>query len=114
MRMFSLLNIAASGLSAASTRVAVTAGNIANMDSAGYQARRVNLISASPAGVGVDSVSLDPSHVALHEDGVEGSNVDITAEVVNLIRDKHQYTASARLLKAGDQMLGSLLDVMAD
>lgn len=111
--MFSLLNIAASGLSAASSRLNVTANNIANLETAGYRAARANLAPVDPAGVRVDSVTLDPSHGPIDPDGAEGSNVDLATESVDLIREKHQYTASAKVLKAADQMLGTLLDVLA-
>ena len=112
--MFSVLDIAASGLSAASARIAVTAGNIANVNSTGYQARRANLAPVDPGGgVRVDSVTLSTGPGAIDEEGLETSNVDLTTETVNLIRDKHQYSANAKLLKAGDEMLGTLLDVLA-
>lgn len=118
--MLSVLNIAAGGLSAASARIAVTAGNIANADSARYQARRAMLAptahsttSGTGGGVRVDSVTLDSSDVRLDPEGGPGSNVDLARESVSLIRTKHQYAANAKLVKAGDQMLGTLLDVLA-
>ncbi|MDB5295913.1 MAG: putative flagellar basal-body rod protein [Phycisphaerales bacterium] len=118
--MFSVLNIAASGLSAASARLAVTAGNIANADSTGYQARRVTLSPAPPtspaspaAGVRVDTVTLDSYPGGIDAEGDPTSNVDLARESVDLIRERHQYTANAKLLKAGDEMLGTLLDVLA-
>ena len=111
--MLSILNIAASGLSAASARLAVTAGNIANADSAGYHARRVTAAPATGGGVRVDSVALDSSAAPLGLDGNRGSTVDLARESVDLIRAKHQYTANAKLVKAGDRMLGTLLDVLA-
>lgn len=110
--MLSVLNIAAGGLQAASARLNVTAGNLANLDTAGYKARRANL-TASAGGVAVGSVSADPSPGPVDADGVEGSNVDVTTEAVDLIVEKQQYTASAQLLKTGNQMLGTLLDVLA-
>lgn len=111
--MFCVLDIAASGLSAASARIAVTAGNIANVDSSGYQARRANLAPVEPGGVRVDSVTLSGAPAPIDEEGLKTSNVDLVGETVNLIRDKHLYKANAKLLKAGDQMLGTLLDVLA-
>lgn len=111
--MFSVLDIAASGLSAASARIAVTAGNIANVDSLGYQARRANLAAVDPHGVKVDSVSLSTSPAMIDEEGQTTSNVDLVGETISLIRDKHLYKASATLLRTGDQMLGTLLDVLA-
>lgn len=111
--MLSVLEIAASGLSAASARIAVTAGNIANVSSSGYQARRAHLSPVESGGVRVDSVMLSAAPGAIDEDGLTTSNVDLVGETVGLIRDKHLYKANATLLKAGDQMLGTLLDVLA-
>ena len=111
--MLSVLNIAASGLSAASARLAVTAGNIANANSTGYQARRVTSAPATGGGVRVDSVTIGSAPGPTDLDGNPGSNVDLARESVDLTRAKHQYTAGAKLVKAGDRMLGTLLDVLA-
>lgn len=110
--MLPLLNIAGSGLTAAAARLTTTAGNLANLDTAGYKARRVELAS-SPGGVAVAGVTTDPAPGPIDLEGQEGSNVDLARESVDLIREKHQYAANAKLLKAGDGMLGTLLDVMA-
>lgn len=111
--MFSVLDIAASGLSAASARIAVTAGNLANLNSTGYQARRALLSPVEPAGVRADSVSLSAAPLSPDAEGEPMSNVDLVGETVNLIRDKHLYQSNAKLLKLGDEMLGTLLDVVA-
>jgi flagellar basal body rod protein FlgG len=110
--MFPVMSIAASGLSAASARLNVTAGNIANLDSAGYKARRVDLTSG-PAGVATGAITTDPGPGTIDADGQEGSNVDPVREVVDLMVEKFQYAANAKLLKAGDRMMGTLLDVLA-
>jgi flagellar hook-associated protein FlgK len=110
--MLSVLNIAAGGLSAASARLNVTAGNIANLSTAGYKARRADL-TASPAGVAVGGVSTDRSPGPVDLDGDEGSNVDLVHESVDLLREKHQYAANAKLIGVGSRLLGTLLDVVA-
>jgi flagellar basal body rod protein FlgG len=110
--MLSALHIAAGGMNAASARLTVTAGNIANMASDGYKSRRVEL-TASPGGVAVGAVSVDHRQGPIDLEGVEGSNVDLVKESVDLILEKDQYTASAKVLKAADRMMGTLLDVLA-
>ena len=111
--MVSALNIAAGGMNAAAAaRLAVTAGNIANLASDGYKARRVEL-TATPGGIAVGAISVDPRQGPLDLEGVEGSNVDLVKESVDLMREKHQYTSSAKVLKAADRMMGTLLDVLA-
>src|SRR3954464_1929035 len=110
--MLSILNIAASGLNAASARLNVTAGNIANSESTAYKAKQVNL-TADASGAAVGSITSDPTPGAIDPDGLETSNVDPVKETVDLMLEKYQYTASAAAFKAGDQMLGTLLDVLA-
>src|SRR3982751_2053221 len=110
--MFLALSIAAGGLNAASSRVAVTATNLANLSTAGYKARSVGLTS-SAGGVSTGAVTSDPTPGPIDGDGVELSNVDPVKESVDLILEKHQYTASAKVFKAADRMLGTLLDVLA-
>jgi flagellar hook protein FlgE len=110
--MLSVLNIAASGLNAAAARLNVTAGNIANSESTAYKAKQVNL-TAGAGGVAVGSITTDPAPGAIDPDGLEISNVDPVNETVDLMLEKYQYTASAVAFKAGNQMLGTLLDVLA-
>lgn len=110
--MFSVFNIAAGGLNAASARLSITAGNIANMGSSGYKARQANL-TASPNGVAVTSISTNPTPGPIDENGQEGSNVDPVKESVGLLMEKHQYAANAQVIKAGNRMIGSLLDILA-
>jgi flagellar basal-body rod protein FlgC len=110
--VFSLRNIASSGLNSASYRLAVTAHNIANMSTEGYKSVRTTSASVLPAGVRPDTVTVDPSQGPIDGDGVEMSNVDPVRDTVNLIRDKNLYSANAKMLKVGDQMMGTLLDIM--
>jgi flagellar hook protein FlgE len=110
--MFQALSIAAGGMNAASARLSVTAGNIANLSSAGYKARSVGLTSSSN-GVSTGAFTSDPTPGPIDSDGVELSNVDPVKESVDLILEKYQYTASAKVFKAADRMLGTLLDVLA-
>jgi flagellar basal body rod protein FlgG len=95
-----LLTIAASGLSAANTQLAVTANNIANMNTPGFKAQRANL-AAAPGG-GVDVVGIQST----------GQSVDPVTEVVHLTQAKWMYDANAMVIKVGDRMYGSLLNML--
>jgi flagellar basal body rod protein FlgG len=108
----SVLSIAGSGLAAAGAQMAVTASNLANLETGGYQARRADLVELSGGGVGVGGVSSDPAPGALDAEGVEGSNVDPAKEVVDLMREKTLYTANAAVVTAADRMVGSLLNIL--
>ena len=39
--------------------------------------------------------------------------VDLARESANLSREKQQYSMNAKLLKLGDELMGTLLDVLA-
>src|SRR5256885_545278 len=85
--MNDVLSIAASGLGAAQAQLAATADNLANADTPGYKARRADLVELSGGGVAVGGVSVDPSAGPALPDGREGSNVDLAAESVDLLRE---------------------------
>jgi len=106
-----LFSTALSGMNAAGSIVDTAASNIANMDSTGYKAGRVNLASSPWGGVDVVSITRDPSPGGVDQDGQELSNVDLPTEVVNLKRGALLYTANAAVIKAGDEMMGTLLDM---
>jgi flagellar basal-body rod protein FlgG len=94
------LSIAASGLSAAQMQLNVTANNIANMNTAGYQAQRVDIASAATGGVEVTGIQST------------GQAVDPANEMVHLRQDVLMYGANAMVVKAADHMYGSLLNIL--
>ena len=100
--------VSAGGLAASSYRLSATARNLANLNTEGYQAIHVSTTTGGRA----DSVSFDPTPGPIDADGVEGSNVDLARESINLLREKHQYAMNAKVLKLGDELMGTLLDVM--
>lgn len=96
--MFSAINTAASGLNAASAKLNVAASNIANAESEGYTAKRVDLVDLSPYGVAV---------AGAHD---TGQSVDLATETTELHQSAALYTANATVLKVADQLLGTLID----
>lgn len=103
-----------SGLRAATAMLNTTASNLANLETPGYKAHRVNLASAAEGDMAVSSTSPDPSVGPLNEEGLEGSNVDPAKELVKLISAKVLYNANAVLLRAASEMTGTLLDIFDD
>ena len=104
-------DIALSGMQAAQAQLNVTAQNIANVDTPGYQAERVDLVDLSTGGVGVGGISTDPTP-GPHPPGVtRGSHVDLASEMINLTRAKLLYSANAAVLMVGQRMTGALLDM---
>jgi flagellar hook-associated protein FlgK len=107
----SLFSTALSGLNAAGAMLNTGASNIANLESNGYKAARVNLAEARGGGVDVVSITRDPSPGVIDENGEEGSNVDLATEMVNLKRGATLYKANAAVVKVADEVTGTLLDM---
>lgn len=127
-----------SALDAFGTSMAVTANNVANMNTDEFRASDVRL-QTGPAsqngqngqsgqehGVQVaeirQSTTEGPLRMDLrrveHEDGsvsveqgiVEGSNTDVAKEMVNMITDQRAFEANAAVVRARDEMTGILVD----
>ena len=110
--MGDILGIAASGLQASQYESAVSANNIANADTPGYKAQRADLVDLSGGGVAVAGTTTDPTPVPTLPDGSQGSNVDLANEVVNTLQARILYTANAIVFRTGDQMYGTLLNIL--
>jgi flagellar hook protein FlgE len=99
--------VSASGMEAASTQFDVAAGNIANMDTPGYQARSAMLAAVPGGGVTVTGVGV-PAGAPGAIPGT--SNVDLGEQTVSLMIASAAYTANGRALSAESRMIGSLFD----
>jgi flagellar hook protein FlgE len=97
-----------SGMQVAAQGVAVSAYNVANLNTPGYRAR--SLVQAEQPQGGVAAVALNPSQEAL---APGGSNVDLATEAVNLKTQGTAYQADATFLKVQERMLGAALDLKA-
>lgn len=97
-------------MQAASTEFDVAAGNIANADTPGYQARSATLAAQPGGGVAVTGVGV-PAEAPAAIAGT--SNVEDGEQIVNTMVAKTTYTANARALSAESRMVGTLIDVRA-
>ena len=97
----SLFGTSLSGLKAAQIGLNVTANNIANLNTPGFQADRVDLTSA-PNDAGVEVAGVQSTDLP----------VDPTTEMQKLMQDRLLYGANAMVVRAADQMYGSLLNVL--
>jgi len=105
--MIAGITSALSGLQANQLAFDATADNLANLDTPGYQALRVNQNAAPDGGVST-SLSADPTPVlATSADGdtIQLSNVDPVTEAVNSIAARAGYTANLKSIEAGNEML---------
>lgn len=106
----------------------VTANNIANMHTSEFQSRRVHLEtgpqdqgvhvqdvvenSASDPLVSGDEYVRDNDEVRYEERLTEGSNTDLTQEIVQMIEDEHAFAANVAALRAHMDMQGVFIDEM--
>jgi flagellar basal-body rod protein FlgC len=101
-------NASLSGLNAAAMSLAVTANNVANSNTAGYKAKRLDLEDTKEGGVRPAAIRES------EEPAPEGtSNVDLASEFVNLMVQSDTYKANLKALEAQNQILGTTLDMKA-
>ncbi len=106
------INANISAMDALGSAYQVTANNVANVNTDGFQASRANLESGPEGdGVRVSSITTDTTPGAMFE-GRETSNVDTASEMVGMITTENAYAANAAVIHAGDQTTGYLLDML--
>ena len=103
-----VVGIALSGLRASSAGLAVQANNVANQQSDGFKAKRVDLVAEASGGVRVSGVSEDPTPA-----GPGASNVDLATEAVQGMGFDLMYRANLKVLKAADELTQVTLDLKA-
>jgi flagellar basal-body rod protein FlgC len=132
--MSSIFAIALSGLNAASTRLQVSASNVANIDSDGtvpdpktgavgtpapYQPLDVSQEPLVSGGTVANVTSRVPAYTVQYspdapyadKNGLVGApNVDLTTEVVNQITAINAYKANLRVLRVADDLERETID----
>lgn len=127
------VNITTTALQNASKTLEVSASNVANIQTKGqiggtqengraYAARRVESTSLVEGGVRTQVREKNPatipvadpdSPLANAEGLVEAPNVNLEEEIITQQFATYQFDASAKVLKANDEAIGSLLDITA-
>jgi flagellar basal body rod protein FlgG len=70
--------------------------------------------STLPAGAGSGPATpADPRQSRLEQGCIEGSNTDLAGDTVTQITSAATYSALARVVRTGDEMQRSLLDLVA-
>ena len=131
-----VFDIAVSGLSAQSRRLAVSADNVANLSSLGvhpdpqratpegFAPQRTVFSSLAQGGGGVAAatapitpasfLAYQPDHPDADPDGlVPLANVSLEQEMVEQILALRLFQANVKTIQAQDQMLGALLDIVS-
>ena len=115
-------------LSALAVSQAVTANNVANVNTDGYKSQEARLTTgpdgegvrvsdivrdASPGGYQPEAVSAyNQAGVYAPSAGlVEMSNVDLARQAVSMIETTRAFEANAVTIRSQDKMLGNLLDM---
>ena len=115
------LHAAMAGLTAHATKMAVAANNIANINTYSFKRSQAHIEAGAmnlPQTRVTQSTApgpLIPQPVGLPggETFVEMSNVDLAEEFVQMKLAEFGYKASASLIYAGDEMVGTILDIIA-
>jgi flagellar basal-body rod protein FlgC len=136
------LSIAASGLAAASLRLDVSAGNVANAETSGalpaakpsdtagapsaYIPLRVDQVDVANGAVGggtaATAVPVSPSYVPSYDPSapyansgglVAAPNVELANEAVQQLIARYAFAANAGVVRTSSQMLQTLLDITA-
>ena len=134
--MSSVSSIAVSGMAAASTRLQVSANNVANSLSSGplprsaaagnfpaaYRAQRVDQVDLAGGGTKATVSTLSPGTVpvfdptAAYADSrgmVASPEVDLASEIVQQLMARLSFAANAHVVKTDAQMTKSFLDILA-
>lgn len=120
-----------SALNALSTQMQVSANNVANMNTNGFQASRAQL-ETGQGGQGVRVASIDKDttpgplvpglettrnpetgRLAASRQYVEGSNTDLAREFTQMTAVQRAYEANAVTIRSQDEMFGAVLDILA-
>jgi len=107
----------AGAMDVASIGMAVTANNIANMNTDGFHASSARY-ATGPGGQGVQLAEIredaSPGAPVWHPSSfaVEASNTDLNREMVNMIVNERLYQANAAAISTYEGMLGTVLDIV--
>lgn len=132
--MTSTFATAVSGLAAQSTKLAVSADNVANLRSRGvdpkastpdpdaFVPKRTELVATAHGGVRAVAVPVAPPSVPEYDPGDPGAdalgvvprpNVSLARETVAQIEALRAFQANVAVIEAEDERLGALLDLLS-
>ena len=112
----SALNIGITSLRAYQRALDISSHNIANANTAGFQPKQAQFQEAIAGGVVVNisqNGSLASGSTIPAELSTDASGTDLATELVNAIQYKAGFQFSAQIVKAADEVLGTLIDINA-
>ena len=116
--MIPSVNSAISALQAYKSKMGVTANNIANVNTDEFKKRRATLREGTNGGVQVNVQQVNTPGIrykAFEGDQLaekESSNVNLEAEIPEIMITQRTYEANLKVLQTQNKMLGSVLDIM--
>lgn len=115
--MITPTSAAISAATAASTKVANSAHNVANSNTDGYKKSRVILqedaTGSVTANVGRVPAAGQPPELQANPDLVEHSNVEYGEEIVDQMTASNLYKANLKTFESVDEMLETALSIKA-
>jgi flagellar hook protein FlgE len=117
--MISAIGNTISALNAYGTGLNVKANNIANADSENFKKSRAVYVEGDNGDViaEISKVGLETELLALSGTGVatepQRSNVELSEEIPGMMIDQNGFEANLSVIKIKDQMLGTVLDIIA-
>lgn len=112
MAIPNILGTALSGLQAAETRIGVSANNVANSTTPGFEAKTVTARAAENGGVIVDIRNSNAATLR-GPDGEQASNVSLDEEVVNQVRAGYDFKANLKVIETQKELDKALFDIQA-
>ena len=101
MNSLSILSNAVYGMYTSSLQLQATANNIVNAGVSNYKEVQV--------GETVPKTNSIPDNLK----NIKDITPNLVNEMVNLIQIQHSYTANAKVVETSEELVGSLLDIMA-
>lgn len=114
--MVSSINNSAQALRAFGTATAVTANNVANIQSDNFKSSRAVMNEGSDGGVKVSlSMNSGQGPLVTQSNGTtkELSNTDLATEFTNMISYQSAYGANIKAVQADNEMKGSIINMLA-
>jgi flagellar basal-body rod protein FlgC len=116
--MVASLDSALSALQAFGQKLGLTAGNIANVNTDGFKKSRAVFHEGRNGAVTIDEQRVNAPGIPMEEEAAsegatrESSNVALEEEIPELITSVYGFRANLKTVKAQDEVLGHLLDIV--
>lgn len=120
--IFGAMGAASTGMQTQSIRMRLSAENMSNIDTPGYQRKLLFLKEIASGGVAVDRMSLsgaagelrhDPFHPLADENGmVRLSNVDMMVELADAREARRSFDANLQAFRQAQGFYRSLLSIL--